>query len=45
SLFFSRQVALELKKWIEAGTFTLTEAVAPIPMERSFLPQDRRTDF
>ncbi|MEH2454838.1 homocysteine biosynthesis protein [Nostoc sp.] len=45
SLFFSRQVALELKKWIEAGTFTLTEPVSPIPMERSFLPQDRRTDF
>lgn len=41
SLFLSRQVALELKQWIEAGTFTLTEPVAPIPMERSFLPQDR----
>lgn len=41
SLFLSRQVALELKQWIEAGTFTLTESVAPIPMERSFLPQDR----
>jgi len=41
SLFLSRQVALELKQWIEAGTFTLTEAVAPIPAEGSFLPQDR----
>ena len=41
SMFLSRQVALELKQWIEAGTFTLTEPVAPIPMERSFLPQDR----
>ncbi len=41
SLFFSNQVALELKQWIEAGTFTLTEPVAPIPMDRSFLPQDR----
>lgn len=41
SLFLSRQVALELKQWIEAGTFTLTEPVAPIPMDRSFLPQDR----
>jgi uncharacterized protein (DUF39 family) len=45
SLFFSRQIATELKQWIEAGTFTLTEPVAPIPMERSFLPQDRWTDF
>jgi len=41
SLFLSQQVALELKQWITAGTFTLTEPVAPIPMERSFLPQDR----
>ena len=41
SLFLSRQVALELKQWLLEGTFTLTEAVAPIPMERSFLPQDR----
>ncbi|GAA6622598.1 homocysteine biosynthesis protein [Scytonema sp. NUACC26] len=45
SLFFSRQVALELKKWIELGDFTLTEPVAQIPMERSFLPQDRWTEF
>ncbi len=41
SLFLSRQVALELKQWIEGGTFTLTEPVAPMPMDRSFLPQDR----
>jgi uncharacterized protein (DUF39 family) len=40
SLFLSRQVAIELKQWIEAGSFTLTEPVASIPMERSFLPQD-----
>jgi len=45
SMFLSLQVAQELKKWIEAGTFTLTEAVSPIPMERSFLPQDRWTEF
>jgi len=45
SLFLSRQVAIELKQWIAAGTFTLTEAVSPIPMERSFLPQDRWNDF
>ncbi|WP_414529975.1 homocysteine biosynthesis protein [Nodularia chucula] len=45
SMFFSRQIALELKQWISAGTFTLTEPVAQIPMDRSFLPQDRWTDF
>lgn len=45
SMFLSRQVAVELKQWIEAGTFTLTEPVAPIPNERAFLPQDRWTDF
>ena len=41
SIFLSRQVALELKQWIERGEFTLSEPVAPIPRERSFLPQDR----
>ncbi len=40
SIFLSRQVALELKQWIEAGKFTLSERVAPIPMDRSFVPQD-----
>ncbi len=40
SIFRSRQVAMELKQWIESGKFTLTEPVAPIPMDRSFLPQD-----
>jgi uncharacterized protein (DUF39 family) len=45
SMFLSRQVALELKQWIEAGTFTLTETVSPIPMDRAFLPQDPWTDF
>ncbi len=43
SVFLSRQVALELKQWIEKGEFTLTEPVAAIPMNRSFLPQDWRT--
>ncbi|MEP0917754.1 homocysteine biosynthesis protein [Leptolyngbya sp. DQ-M1] len=42
SVYLSRQVALELKRWIEAGTFTLTEAVAPIPSDRTFIPQDMR---
>ncbi len=40
SLARSRQVAQQLKQWIELGQFTLTEAVAPIPMDRAFLPQD-----
>lgn len=45
SLALSRQIARELKQWIEAGTFTLAEPVAAIPSERSFLPQDRWTAF
>jgi len=45
SLFLSRKVAQELKQWIKEGIFTLTEPVAPIAMERSFLPQDRWTEF
>jgi uncharacterized protein (DUF39 family) len=42
SIYLSRQVASELKQWIEAGTFTLTEPVAPIPSDRTFIPQDMR---
>ena len=38
SIFLSHQIALELKQWIEDGEFTLTESVAPIPMDRTFLP-------
>ncbi len=38
SIFLSHQIALELKDWIEAGEFTLTESVAPLPMDRTFLP-------
>jgi uncharacterized protein (DUF39 family) len=45
SVFLSKQVAVELKQWISSGDFTLTEPVAPIEMERSFLPQDRWTEF
>ena len=45
SIALSRQVARELKQLIEAVTFTLTEPVAPIPKERSFIPQDRWTEF
>lgn len=40
SIFGARQIALELKSWIEAGKFTLTEPVASIPMDRAFVPQD-----
>lgn len=42
SIYLSRQVALELKNWIESGAFTLTESVAPIPSDRTFIPQDMR---
>ena len=45
SVFLSRQVALELKQWIEAGEFLLTDPVAPIASDRAFLPQDRWTEF
>jgi len=41
SIFLARQVAEELKQWIEAGEFTLTEPVAAIPGDRTFLAQDR----
>jgi uncharacterized protein (DUF39 family) len=40
SIPFSRQVALELKQWIQQGKFMLTEPVAAIPMDQTFLPQD-----
>lgn len=40
SIFLSRQVAIELKTWIEQGKFLLTEPVAAIPNDRAFLPQD-----
>ncbi|MDG2615769.1 homocysteine biosynthesis protein [Thermoleptolyngbya sichuanensis XZ-Cy5] len=41
SIFLARQIAQELKQWIEAGEFILTEPVAPIPGDRTFLAQDR----
>jgi uncharacterized protein (DUF39 family) len=40
SMALARQVALELKAWIESGTFKLTEPVAAIAGDRTFLPQD-----
>ncbi len=45
SMYLSRQVAQELKQWIEAGQFLLTDPVAPIASDRAFLPQDRWTEF
>lgn len=42
SIALSRKVATELQASIKTGEFTLTEPVAPIPSDRSFLPQDRR---
>ncbi|MGC1246166.1 MAG: homocysteine biosynthesis protein, partial [Spirulinaceae cyanobacterium] len=40
SISLSRKVAQELKQWINTGQFTLSEPVAPLPQESSFLPQE-----
>jgi len=40
SLYLANQVADSLKQWIEAGQFQLTAAVAPLPCDRTFIPQD-----
>jgi uncharacterized protein (DUF39 family) len=40
SVYLSRQVASELKQWIEDQKFYLTEPVAALPQDRAFLPQD-----
>jgi uncharacterized protein (DUF39 family) len=42
SLYFGQLVAEELKQKILHGDFLLTEPVAPLPMDRSFMPQDLR---
>jgi L-aspartate semialdehyde sulfurtransferase len=42
SIYFSRQVAIELKQWIQRGEFLLTEPVAELPHDRAFIPQDMR---
>jgi uncharacterized protein (DUF39 family) len=42
SLYLSRQIALELKQRIQAGEFLLSQAVAAIPNDRAFIPQDIR---
>ena len=40
SVYLARQVADELKQWIESGRFELTTPVATLPADRTFLPQD-----
>ena len=40
SKYRSLMVAQELKEWIETGKFTLTEPVASLPSDRTFMPQD-----
>ncbi|MFM7189748.1 MAG: homocysteine biosynthesis protein [Microcystaceae cyanobacterium] len=40
SLARSRQVAEELKRWIQAGQFFLAESTIPLPRDRRFIPQD-----
>jgi len=40
SIYLSRQVADELKGWIDSGRFELTAPVAKLPADRAFLPQD-----
>ncbi len=42
SIFLSEQVAQTLKAWIIAGEFTLTEPVALLERDRTFIPQDVR---
>jgi L-aspartate semialdehyde sulfurtransferase len=42
SVALSRQIAEELKQWTTNGEFTLTEPVASLPQDRSFIPQDKR---
>ncbi len=40
SRYRSLKVARELKQWIETGKFTLSEPVADLPSDRTFMPQD-----
>ncbi len=40
SIALAREVALELKQWIEDGKFLLTEPVAALPSDRAFIPQE-----
>ncbi len=38
--YLSQQVAIALKQAIVTGEFTLTEAIAPLPTDRTFMPQN-----
>jgi uncharacterized protein (DUF39 family) len=40
SIYLSEQIAKLLRDSIQAGKFTLTEAVAPLPGDRNVLAQD-----
>ena len=40
SLYLAQQVALDLKQRIDDSEFELTEAVAPLPTDTRFMPQD-----
>ena len=42
SLYLSRQVSLALQAEIRSGQFLLSEPVARLPIDRSFIPQDMR---
>jgi L-aspartate semialdehyde sulfurtransferase len=43
SLSRSLEIAHLLKDWIVTGKFTLTAPVAALPIDRTFIPQDRRS--
>lgn len=45
SLARSRAIAQLLQARISAGEFLLSEPVAPLPLDRSFIPQDNRDDL
>ncbi len=40
SLYLAQQVALDLKQRIDDGEFVLSEAIAPLPTDTRFMPQD-----
>ncbi|MGF1523369.1 MAG: homocysteine biosynthesis protein [Leptolyngbyaceae cyanobacterium] len=40
SIYLARQVAVELKDWIMAGQFELTQPVQSLPRDRAFLAQN-----
>jgi L-aspartate semialdehyde sulfurtransferase len=44
SLHRSLEISRLLKDWIDNGKFSLTAPVAPLPVDRAFIPQDRRSN-